>query len=217
MKIQEFDFHVDLLKSLLWEYNDATALQSIIEQEQAWYNENQEQFWLDWYRDVFNLDTANDFGCSVWAIILGIPLSVVLTPAPISPTFGFGSDNENFGNGNFSNINGTVINLTLEQKRLVLKLRYFQLITRGAVTEVNAFLKYVFADFGNVYVLDGLDMTATYVLTFTPSAALNFVLKNYDLLPRPAGVKVNYLTIIDTPFGFGPNNVNFNNGNFIES
>ena len=74
--IQLFDFSVDLLRAILWQYNDATRLQSLLQQKQDWYNEQQTEFWSSWYRDVFNLDTANDFGLAVWSIILEVPLTI---------------------------------------------------------------------------------------------------------------------------------------------
>ena len=68
--IQEFDFSVDLLRALLWQYEDATGLQALLRQKSEWYTVNQTAFWSNWERDVFDLTTANDFGCAVWGIIL---------------------------------------------------------------------------------------------------------------------------------------------------
>ena len=64
-KIQDFTFSANLLESLLWQYNEAETLQSILQQKQDWYDLNFSQFWDDWYNDVFNLQTANNFGLSV--------------------------------------------------------------------------------------------------------------------------------------------------------
>lgn len=200
MKNQTFDYSVNVLQALLWRFNTAPNLQSLVVAKQAWYDANQTQFWTDWFTNVFNIPTANDFGCAVWAIILGIPLAVVQQPDPEKPTFGFGlfvtTGFYNFNNSNFGVTQQTIIPLTLEQKRLVLRLRYFQLISRGTVTQTNRFLKQLFADFGGAYVVDGLDMTCTYVFQFVLPSALQFVFSNYDLLPRPAGVSV---TIVSAP------------------
>lgn len=213
MRIQSFDFSVNLLAALLWQYNDALKLQSLLENKQAWYNREYSEFWTDWYRDVFDLRTANDFGLSVWAIILNIPLTITSGGVPSSNIWGFGPFRKNFNRGNFAP-STSGIRLTTEQKRLVLRLRYFQLITRGAIPEINKFLAYVFAPFGKVYALDGLDMTMNYVFTFTPPSQLRFVLETFDVLPRPAGVGVNYVTLIRDTFGFGPFRLNFNRGTF---
>lgn len=211
--IQEFDFSVNLLQNILWQYNEATALQSLISDKEQFYLENHTQFWQNWIRDVFDLNTANDFGCSVWAIILGVPLVVTPIPDPDKIAWGFGAPHVNFNNGNFAS-SETGFGLTLEQKRLVLKLRYFQLITRGAAPEVNEFLAYLFGP-GYVYMADGLNMQIRYVFSEPPPSALELVLESFDLLPRCTGVGVT--VVIDGEadgWGFGRYRTNFNNGNF---
>lgn len=457
MRIQAFDYSIDLLQAILWQYNDAAKLQSLLEQKQTWYDEQYSEFWEDWYRDVFDLRTANDFGLSVWAILLNIPLTITTNLSPSANIWGFGPyptftrassgtyyDNagllvsagndvpryaydphtlqyagllyeaaatnqllrsQEFDNASWGKVRSTVtanatiapdgtltaeklvidataanshyvsqptvktyvpgdvvtfsyhikksdynfhilrfitggaivssvsaalnlvtgvisgvsagisthleilpngyyrfgitftctgsgvvnalsylsetgtitittptagfgtflwgaqledgpnmtsyiptlgataaraadlltantsgfrknfnrgnfapstsgIKLTLAQKRLVLQLRYFQLVTRGAIPEINRFLNYVFADFGKVYVLDGLDMSINYVFTFLPPSQLRFVLESFDVLPRPAAVGVNYVVLVRDTFGFGPFHTNFNRGNF---
>ena len=62
MMIQNFDTSVDLLRGLIWRFENAPSLRTIAELKQQWYNENQDQFWRDWYDDVFNPLTLNDFG-----------------------------------------------------------------------------------------------------------------------------------------------------------
>lgn len=214
--IQAFDFSVNLMKALLWQYNEAVNLQSLLQQKQNWYDVNQEQFWQNWYNDVFNLETANEFGCAVWAIILGIPITAVAPPTAPQPTFGFGLFNQNFDNGDFSNLNPNVVSLTLEQQRLILQLRYYQLVSRGTVPEINFILERLFGEQGVAYVLDGLNMTCEYVFLFQPSSALLFVLEFFDLLPRPAGVRLRLTILGREIFGFGSFNENFDNGNFYE-
>lgn len=214
--IQQFDYSVNLLKAILWQYNDAERLQALLEAKQTWYNENQEAFWSNWYNDVFNLETANDFGLSVWSIILNIPLvSAEGTDEPGKPVWGFGEFHKNFNNGNFSKAAGRVINLSTEQKRIVLKLRYFQLVNRGTVPEINQFLKKLFQDSGSVYVIDSLDMSfAIFIFTFEPDSQIRFILEEFDLFPRPAGVGVKYEVITKKTWGFGQYHLNFDNGNF---
>jgi len=210
---QTLDLSVDLLRALLWQYNDATKLQGLLQAKQAWYDANQTGFWSDWVRDVFDLRTANDFGLSVWAILLDIPLVVTTPPQAAKPLWGFGSNHVGFTRGNFAAISGS--GLTTEQRRLVLRLRYFQLTTRATVSEVNAFMAELFKDFGPVYVSDGLNMTARYVFGFPLGAQLEQVLSEYDLLPRPAGVAVDYIVTVDAAgWGFGRYHETFNNGNF---
>lgn len=213
--VQQFDFSVDLLQAILWQYDGAPKLLSLANQKADWYDENQRTFWEAWYNDVFNLQTANDFGLAVWARILNVPLVATVSASEDRPVFGFGDHNLNFDNGNFGrDVSGT-INLTTEQKRLVLRLRYFQLVNNGTVPEINAFLRLLFGADGSVYVLDSLDMSyAVYVFDFIPAASVLFVLEQFDLLPRPAGVGTSILIAPGDSFGFAPYYLNFENGNF---
>jgi uncharacterized protein DUF2612 len=215
MQIQRFDYSVDILQVILWQYNDAEKLLSLLQDKQDWLNENQEQFWTDWFNNVFNLQTANDFGLAVWAIILGMPLFINVNPSPPGkPIWGFGPYRKNFNRGVFPFSVGGLI-LTTEQKRLVLRLRYFQLITRGARPEINSFLNIVFSDLGSVYALDGLNMNMVYVFKFKPDPILLSVLQQYDLLPRPTAVGIKYVDSTRKTWGFGQYHKNFNNGTFI--
>ncbi len=213
-RVQVFDYSVDLLQAILWQYDQAERLKALLFAKQAWYETNQSEFWSNWYRDVFDLRTANDFGMTVWARILGFPL-VTGVPGPGDrPVFGFDPTGENFENGTFGLDANGVLTLTLEQKRLVLFLRYFQLTSNGTVPQTNEFLARTFGGLGRVYVDDGLDMTITYVFEFAPPASIVFILENFDILPRPAGVEVNILISPGEAFGFAPYYLNFNNGTF---
>lgn len=213
MKVRAFDFSVDLLRNILWQYDGSTSLRSLVQQKEDWYTRYQTQFWNDWIVDVFDLNTANDFGLAVWAFILGIPLVVVPDADPDKVPFGFAADDVNFGNGNFAD-NGGSFGLTTEQKRLVLKLRYFQLVTRGAAPEVNEFLNYIFGP-GVVYVADSLQMKILYVFSAPIPSAVELVLTSFDLLPRPAGVGSGLAFLGEADgWGFGRYHENFNNGNF---
>lgn len=194
MKIQEFDFSVDLLRAILWQYNDAERIQSILQSKQDWYNENQRDFWQNWFDNVFNLQTADEFGLTIWSIILDIPIIVVTTP-PVSPVmrWGYGEYHKNYNNGNFAPSSGGVQTLTVAQARTVLRMRYFQITSKGTVPEINAFMEELFGVDGGAYVVDNLDMTAEYVFEFPIPSKLQFIFQNYDILPRPAGVAVDYV------------------------
>jgi hypothetical protein len=239
MKIQEFDYSVNLMQALLWQYNEAARLQLLLSQKNFWYSVDQQQFWEDWYVNVFDLRTANLFGLAVWSYILNIPLFVEFTPDPMGkPIWGFNeidgsfptyiNSYQNFQNGNFTTRH-SVVTLTIEEQRLLLRLRYYQLVSRGATPDTNEFLSVLFASYpkmypayGIAYVLDGLDMTITYVFNFNLSQAFRYIFQYYDVLPRPAGVKVKYIILTGEIWGFNeidgafPNYININN-NFENS
>jgi len=217
MKVQDFDFSIDVLQALLWRHNEAVNLQALIQNKQTALNELNETFLDEWIKDVFNLNTANDFGLSVWSIILNTPITI--GPAPIEPpgsNWGFGEFRKNFNNGNFTDSDAATV-FSVQESRIILKLRYYQLVTRATVTEINAIMADVFKDLGTVYVLDGLDMTITYIFDFTPSDKLRLIISDFDLLPRPSAVKLRSIVYQpNSAFGFGSFRKNFNNGNFRE-
>lgn len=212
--VEEFDASVDLMRAILWQYEDSGNLKSLIQNKQEWINQYQTGFWYEWYRDVFNIDTANKFGLSVWARILDISLGVDQDPQPAKFSFGFGQNHANFNNGNFGVLQSFRQALSLEQQRLVIRMRYFQITCRPTVPEINEFLAFLFGGQGPAYVLDNLDMSMTYVFGFSPSSELMYVLENYNLLPRPSAVDISMVFFSRESFGFGEYNLNFNNGNF---
>ena len=211
---QDFNFNVDLLRCILWQYNDAERLQSLIKQKQEWLIDHHTDFWAWWVKNVFDLRTASDFGLAVWGIILEESREVFMSAArPGYPAFGFGEYRKNFGKSNFRRLHDGYTKLALEQYRLLLQLRYFKLISRGTVSEINAFLKMLFQGQGRVFVLDPLDMSfAVYVFTFSPTSMQKFVLDDMDALPRPAGVGAQIRIVSRQVFGFGPDHLNFRGG-----
>lgn len=212
--IQQLDFNVDLLKAILWQYENADNLKALLEQQQEWITANQTEFWQNWIRDVFDLRTANDFGLNVWSIILNQPITSNIAPDSGSPAWGFSVDSFNFGYGNFIAADGSTYPLPTETARICLQLRYFQLTGSGTVPEINRILKSVFGKYGAAYVVDNLNMTQGYVFTFPVPSTIKYIFNNFDILPRPAGVK-STITYGDVqPFGFSITCNNFDNGNF---
>jgi Protein of unknown function (DUF2612) len=158
--IQNFDYSVDLLQSILWQYDKATHLLSLLNQKQTWYDINQTEFWQDWFNYVFYLANPNLttnplkedlalFGLSVWGVILEIPIYVNNVPeSSTKPIFGFNAYTsyptlintyDNFygetlvgAGSNFSTKN-QIIALSLAEQQFLLLLRYFTLTTRDNI------------------------------------------------------------------------------------
>jgi hypothetical protein len=212
-EIQQFDYSVNLLQAILWQYTTAENLIGLLTAKQDWYNTNQNAFWQDWYTDVFDLSTANEFGLTVWSIILGLPLFVNNPPPDGTPIFGFDDQTGfNFNNGIFGDTE--TYQLPLETKRIALQLRYFQLTGSGTVPEVNRMLAYVFRNYGKAWLMDYHDMAQEYVFDFPVTFDLKYLFNNYDILPRPAGVSSTWIDATLVYFGFAPDDYNFDNGIF---
>jgi hypothetical protein len=247
MKIQEFDYSVNILESILWQYNEAENLLGLLNQKQEWLNIYQTEFWQNWFNDVFALAYANItlFGCAVWAIILGVPLRVPIHEDNLNrPVWGFNAFDpsfpdlentySNFFYSNFANAHNGSYALTLAEQIFLLRLRYFQLTTRGDIIDINYFMDYLCRtspglDYsGTIYCLETYRMHMVYIFTdIFPANLLQAIrYEGLDLLPRPAtvGEKI-FMNPGAITWGFNAydpvfpklenTNVNFNNGNFF--
>lgn len=185
-RIQAIDCSLDTMKALLWQHDNATRLKALIALKQRWYQENHCEFWTNWVRDVFDVRTANDFGLGVWARILDVSLGVDVPGSREKEAFGLGIHHANFGNGNFARGEAGQLSLTTRQKRLVIRLRYFQLTSRGTVPEINAFLKELFGADGRVFVLsEPARRSACWCYSIKRAGSL---LYESDLAPNPGGL-----------------------------
>jgi hypothetical protein len=92
MKIFNKDFIIDLQKTILWQYDKASKLRSLIDQKQAWYKINVTDFIANFFVNIFNLKTANDFGLSVWGRILNFPRQIFLNKYQITAEQTAGTD-----------------------------------------------------------------------------------------------------------------------------
>ena len=219
-RTQAFDYSVDVLRTLLWQFNEADNLAGLLREKQKFYDFAQRDFWQNWTRDVFDLRTANDFGLSVWTNILGVPAFNDTNVSPDNyPAFGFDTSAmnqpiQNFNNGNFATSSDNFINLSTDQRRLLLQVRYFQLTTDASVVDINRFAANMFGP-GVVYVIDNLNMSLNYVFTVRPPSNILLVAEEFDIIPRPSGVSINLVFTNLQNWGFGPLRRNFGRGNFI--
>ena len=172
-KVYNRDFIIDLQKTILWQYDKAQSLRSLINQKQIWYKKNVTDFILDFYKNIFDLDTATDFGLNIWGKILNC-------------------------DRNINYATGTVHYLTTEEYRFLLKAQMLRFKCNGTVPEINDFLYKLFDDEAHqCYVQDNYNMTLTYVIRKDLSDKqwlidwLTDPTQTYlDWLPRPAGVKI---------------------------
>ena len=122
-KIQSFEFHSDLLRAILWQYEDAKNLKALAQHKANYFERSTILFWHDWYRDVFNIDTANEFGLNIWSRILDVPLGIDVPPSDKTKIgFGFGKKKTNF-KANFRRNADYTLSLTVDQKRLIVRMR----------------------------------------------------------------------------------------------
>lgn len=174
--ILEYKTATDFEKHILWQYNNAPALNSLMQSKQNWHDINHNNFWNDYINNVLNIATANEYGLSVWGAILQIPRTFI--------------------------VNGVEETVDIEMYRNIIRARMLLLRTRATVPDINNFLNVIFEKYGNAYVIDNYDMTITYKLNFNLSALQIAILNTIPLLPRPAGVKMIIVTTGGQVFGF---------------
>lgn len=190
-QVLNIDPSIDLKQCLLWQYNNSQALRNLLNAKQNWYTQNHAQFWKNWYDNVFNIDTADDFGLAVWGQILKFSRNVTAK-------------------------DGTLHYLTREQYRLILKGQMIKFGMGASAYDVNKWISIVFAGKGNAYCVDSYDMTSIpFVFRSVPDDEIGWLLGNIDFFPRPAGVGYEVRVIPDTVFGFNGSHLKpFNQGVF---
>ena len=113
---------------------------------------------------IWNVNTAVGYGLDVWGTIVGVSRVIPSTP-PLT------LDDDDF--------------------RTLILVKAAANIGNVTIPTLNALLSEIFADSGQVFVQDNLNMTLTYVFLFQPSQAQLAIVQNSGVLPRPAGVLVN--------------------------
>lgn len=150
-------FNTDLTQVLKWMHNKAPQIQSLVNQKYDWYRRYNDQFWSDWFDNVFNLDTVDEFGVYVWCEILGIPKNKFVLE-PLENNWAYGEFRKNYiasaGNvnpdrelegGNFFGAGRDIVT-GLDEARWALKLRYVTLTSDGRIENINRMLSYIFND-----------------------------------------------------------------------
>lgn len=212
MRIQAFNFSINLMRSILWQYESAPNMIALAKNDQTFIDTQYSEFWTDWHKDVFDLNTANEFGLAVWARILNIQLEFE-SKRRVTEVWGFGINNKNFENGGFGIADDSWNSWDLESARILLKLRWFQITMRPTISNINYALTLVFGE-NVVFAYENYDMSITYVFRQEPNYRLKLLLQNTDMMPRPSGVKVSWMVQYRNSWGYGIHHLNFENGNF---
>lgn len=178
--ILEYTTATDFEKHILWQYNNAPALNSLMQSKQAWYDTNHNNFWNDYIKNVLNISTANDYGLSIWGSILQIPRTFL--------------------------VNGNEETVDIEEYRTLIQARMLLLRTRATLPEINEFLKFVYGKYGKAFVVDNNDMTISYMFSFQLTNLQIAILQTIPLLPKPAGVKISIFSSNGVVFGFNGSN-----------
>lgn len=142
------------------------------------------------YRLVWNIDTAQGWGLDVLGRIVGVRR--VLRIAAPGTYLGFQQDAAAvpFGFGIWYGLGTSSDNYTLTDdayRRLILAKAALN-ITDASIPSINRILMALFTGYGNVYVRDNGGMSMTYVFS-APLSAVDFaIVTQSGVLPKPVGV-----------------------------
>lgn len=182
------DFNADIESEITWQFDNSDAVKTLIYGKHDFYKENVTDFFNDWYRDVFNLDTANYFGLIVWALIFGCTEYVELTSRVGQKAIGFGDYHKNFHESNFA-LSSYIYTLPPESLRKVLKTQMYNFNSNGSLYDINKVVSLIYSDH-NAYVSYNKD---TNTLTFNFPIPLNEedwnIVMFSNMFPTPVGVK----------------------------
>lgn len=141
------------------------------------------------YRMVWDVESARGFGLDIWGRVVGVSRALYVSD---SQFLGFSSSTDAvpFGSGIFWGAGRLTPNFRLTDiayRRLILAKAALN-ITDCSVPAINAILRALFPDYGNVYVRDNGDMTLTYVFGSALSKVDYAIVSQSGALPRPVGV-----------------------------
>lgn len=184
---------------------------------------------INFYNNVWNIDTASGFGLDIWGRIVGV--SRVIPVPGTNGSFGFANsdrppDWENFGNKDSPGAGGpfytgaqTTGSYTLldDAFRTLILTKALANICATTAPALNALIRNLFPNRGRAYTIDrgksntsvgGMQMS--YVFEFSLTNIEFAILKFSGVLPHPAGVGVSIVVIPAGTFGFNEQ------GNLVE-
>lgn len=180
------DFNADIESEITWQFDNSDAVKTLIYGKHDFYKENVTDFFNDWYRDVFNLDTANYFGLIVWAIILGCTEYIEITQKISKNTIGFSDTHKNFHESNFA-LSNYIYTLKIEQLRKVLKAQMYNFNSTGSIYDINKLLAFIFPDNNPYITVDGKVITIHFPIALDDDDLSIVTFSN--MLPLPVGCK----------------------------
>jgi hypothetical protein len=147
----------------------------------------------DFYKDIWNIDTATGYGLDLWGRILGITRVVNIPPSGTYIGFKGQTGGEPLSQGIWYHGADATSNVALTDAayRRVLLAKAMANISNGSIPSLNAIVMFLFPSYGNSYVMNDGSMSLSYRFGATLSA-LDFALASQkNILPRPLGYIVN--------------------------
>ena len=156
--------------------------------------------------DNLSIRTAKGVGLDLWGNLLHLSRFIPSESGDSYAYFNFNDKNFKSNGGLiFYNANrpnyGELDDIYYRQLLLIIYQSYF---LNSSIPTLNQFTLESLADYGSVYVRDTTDMSyQIYIFNNKIPPWLNYMMTNYDILPRPAGVGSKIIERDIRRFGFG--------------
>lgn len=156
--------------------------------------------------DNLSISSAKGVGLDLWGNLLHLSRYIPSDKGENYAYFNFNDKNFKTNGGLiFYNKNrpnyGKLDDIYYRQLLLIIYQSYF---LNSSIPTLNQFTLESLADYGSVYVRDTTDMSyQIYIFNNKIPAWLNYMMTNYDILPRPAGVGSKIIERDIRRFGFG--------------
>ena len=188
-----------------------------------------ENAFLSLKNDNLDITTAKQDGLDMCGNLLGFYRYIPTDTSDDDGIQYFNFNNKNFRRLQFLNPNQpNYSRLSDDIFRRFLVLIYQNMFVRNTIPNVREFINQFFDEFDKIAIIDNHNMSIKYVFlgNTTMPIWLKWILNNYDILPRPAGVDLEWFDATGfKKFGFAPDDTtdewyfknigNFDNSNFI--
>lgn len=128
----------NLGKVVLWQYDRAVRLLSIMKHMQVLFHVSVERFWQYWLNKVLAIETCGEFGCTLWSQLLGVSRPTIVDDA-----------------GNTRFISAPVF-------RRVLKGQFYLMKSTPSIESISSYLEIVFGVPGETAISDWVESVSEY-------------------------------------------------------
>ena len=204
---------INVERTVISQYGQSPTIRALVESMNDCIDPRADM--AEFYRAVWNVDTAEGWGLDVWGRIVGVS-RLLRVPSGTDPIVGFDTGNvpydwQTMSYGRFANngegTGGQAFVLNDTAYRVLILTKALANISATNARSLNALLQNLFPNRGRVYVRDLGSMSMQFVFNFALSPVERAIVSQSGVLPHPAGV---FYTVVIAPVAslFGFRNIN---------
>lgn len=195
-------------ETLLAQYANSPTIAALVESFNDWIDPAIDLDAL--YRDIWDIETANEHGLDIWGRIVGIDRYLELDDSPAYTGFAEAQTEatrvtgpQPFGSGG-TLFNGMPVSktyrLSADAYRSVILWKAMANISDATIPNINRLLRFMFKGRGRAYAHDTGDMTLRYVFEFFLTPVEKAVLQQGKVVIKPAGVNIRIIEPVAKEF-----------------